>query len=664
MAGMMSVNGLVSGLQTDDIISKIMSYARRPQKQLESQKAQYQERLAAWQDLNTRILAVKTRVAAIADASDFSIATASSSNSDILTASASNTAATGTYYVTVVSRAVNHQVSSQGGVYTNLNDVVGTGDVNITLNNGTSLKVTLDSSNNTLAGLKDAINKAGSGVQATIVNSGTETAPDYRLLLTSTQGGETNKMVSVTTTLSGGVAPVFDLDNPVQAAAPAQIELGTGAGKITVYKDSNNISDLIPGVTLNLLGADAGTAIRIDVAKDTATIKEAIQDFVAQYNDLADAIDDQFDYDPDSGFTGALFGDSRLRGVQSEIISGLTNPVIGLTGSYNALGAIGITQDFGGHLVVNETDLDKALSSNPQQVMRVFSAGIDSGSAHVTYLSSTADTKPSGTAWEVAITQAAQRAQLTAGSAMDANLAQDETLTVNGTTITLTQNMTLQEVVDRINSYSNTTSVTALATGADGTGTGNYLTFRQTGFGSKRNVEVASNLSYTIAGTTGVGNVKACTVEGAWAGESGLGQGLLGLDVAGTINGVEATGNGQMLTLSGDEVSNSAKGLSLLITSPSPMTATLTYTKGAAATLRDLIDNLTSTNGSITTAEKSLTDAIDDVDESIADMEERLALQEARLYSQFNTMESQLAKLQDQGNYLAAQLSALNSNSK
>jgi flagellar hook-associated protein 2 len=660
MPGMMSITGLSSGLKTDEIIAKIMEYASRPKARLQQQKSEAQTRLAAWQDINTRLLALKVKSESIADLTDFQAMTVSSSDSSLLTATASTGASPGTYYVKVVSRAQCHQVSSQSGVYTSLNDVVGTGTVSITLANGTSFQVTIDSSNNTLTGLANAINKADKGVKATIVNAGTASAPDYRLILTSREAGPENQITSVDTSgLEGGTAPVFDLDNPLQVASSAVLELGEGSGKITVVKNTNTITDLIPGITLNVLSADSSKTIKIEVSADTTSIRKAIESFVEQYNDLVKVINGQFTYDVDTGDTPPLFGDFRLQSLQSDIISTLAGKVSGLSSSLNALATIGITQDTTGQLVVDSSTLDSALQNNLPGVARLFSAGIDSSSSFVTFLASTTDTRPSGSAgWVVEVTQPARRAQVTAGVAMTEPLSADETIYVNGRSIGLTAGMDIDSVIATINSYSSQTNVIAVKTGANGSGEGNYITFRHLQYGSAYKVSVVSNRSSSLVGTTGIGNVLATSDEPA--GESGSGQGLTGLDVSGTINGEAATGKGQILTLRSNS-GNAANGLSLLVTAKEPLSnVRVVFTKGVGAAIRDLLSAATSVTGTVSQAQKSLNDAIAQIDEDIADWNTRLSDQEARLYEQFNRLEVQLSKLQQQGNYISAQLAALN----
>jgi flagellar hook-associated protein 2 len=661
MAGTMSVGGLISGLKTDEIISKVMEIARRPQNKLQNDKAATQRKLAVWQSLNTRILALKTKCDSIASQSSFQAKSASSSDSSAIDVSASTSADPGTFYVKVNSRAQAHQVSSQ--TYASINDQIGTGTVaiNFTHNSSKSFEVTIDSANNTLAGLRDAINKANKGVRAAIVNSGTSSEPAYRLILTSTSTGSEAEFTVNTSGLSGGTTPT--ITQIVQQADDAEITLGEGAGAITVTKNSNVVTDLIPGVTLNILQADPSKTIRIDVARNNSSIKAAIQDFVTQYNGLMDAIGEQFKYDSETGESGVLMGDYTLQALQMELESIVSSSVSGVSTAYSALSSVGITLDTKGHLNIDDEKLTKALAEHSTDVAKLFAPNLSSNSSYVSFITSSPDTKPSGTTgWTVDITQAARQSQVTAGVSMSAPLDSDEVLHINGITVNLTSGMTLNQVIAEINKYSDLTGVSALATDASGSGTGTYLTLRTVRYGSATGLSAYSSRSNQSGNTTGIGNVVVTEDNGA--GESGTGVGIAGLDVAGTINGERCTGVGQLLRADPEDDNSDIKGLSLQVTSPSTLTTQVVFSKGIGSVLADTLQTMTSATGIVTKAEESLNTEIEDFDTQIAEMESRLLAQQERLYIQFNTMERQLSKLQNQSNWLTAALANLNKNSK
>lgn len=174
MPGTSSISGLISGLQMDTIISKMMDLAKRPQAKMQADKTDAQLRLATWQDLNTRILAVKTTADSIAVSGAFENCQANSSDLSILQATAGAGASSGTYYLTVKSRAQSHQISglssgSPATAFTSTTADVGTGDVNFTFASDPTenFTVSIDGANNTLMGLRDGQSARG-GVRAAI----------------------------------------------------------------------------------------------------------------------------------------------------------------------------------------------------------------------------------------------------------------------------------------------------------------------------------------------------------------------------------------------------------------------------------------------------------------------------------------------------------------
>lgn len=141
----------------------------------------------------------------------------------------------------------------------------------------------------------------------------------------------------------------------------------------------------------------------------------------------------------------------------------------------------------------------------------------------VTFLRA-ASTSPTGT-FAVNVTTAATRANTTAGTAQTGALAANETLTVNGVAIQLTAGQTQAQVVSSVNQFSGQTGVTAEIVGG-------ATLLRTTQFGSNAKVTVQSNVAAAVT-STGFGTTQVTAS---------------GVDVAGTIGGFSATGNGNILT--------------------------------------------------------------------------------------------------------------------
>lgn len=648
MPGTSYIGGLISGLDMDSILTNLVELSRAPIDRLQVRQTALETKLTAWQTANTRLLALKTQALALSSASAFGTYAVTSSDETAVTATASGSVA-GTYSFTVEQLAAAHQVASQG--YADYDATsLGTGTVTITAADGEPVVIAVQDF--TLAQLRDAINNAGAGVRANIISDGS--AAPYRLLLTSQTMGAQGAM-TVDANLSGGTAPVL---TQIQSARDAQIKLGEGLDAITVSSSTNTMTDAIPGLTIHLHEADPGRTITLTVAGDTDAVTAAVNTFVEQYNALIAFINEQSDYDAERDKTGTLFGEYALQQTQGDLRAILSQALAGFAGPYTLLSQIGLRSNAEDKLELDASKLAQALAADPEAVMRLFARYGESSDSRLSFVHATADTKPSGAAgYAVEITQAATRSRITAGAAQSAPLAADETLTINGIAIQLTAGMTQQQVLDAINARTGDTGVTALATGADGTGTGSYLTLRRVTWGSGA-ITALSTASNAGGDSSGLGAVQVS--ESDPAGESGTGTGELGLNVAGTIGGEAAEGSGQMLTATGGD----AKGLTVLVTGAAPGSyGTVVFSPGVAGALDARLAYLTESEYSpMETARTTAQNGIDDIKDEITRLEDLVSRQQERIRQQFQVMEEMLGRLQSQSVFLTQQFAQIDAN--
>jgi flagellar hook-associated protein 2 len=635
MAGTSSISGLVSGLDTSGIISKLMDLEKQPVINLQNRQADLNKKLVAWQEANTRAFALKDKADILAQESTFDAKSFSSGDESAIKGSASWTATAGTYYVKVNSLARSEQDKTQG--YADINaTLVGTGTISIKVGSGDAKTVTVGSGSDTLAGLRDAINQAKVGVSATIIDEGTGTNR-YHLILTSQTVGTGGALTIDTSGLSGGTAPVFSI---MQEANDAVVTLGEGAGAITVTRNTNTINDLITGVTLNLQRADTTKTITVDVKDNTAAIKQNIQGFVEQYNNFADFLDQQFSYDTTTGSSGVLFSDSTLQMIQSD----LNGKMFDLSGSMGqtirTLSQLGITTNKDGMMQVDDAQLTNLLESNRTGVKELFVAHGETTNPNVSYTISGPDTKPTGSSggYAVEITTVATQSATVAGATQTDVLTQDETLTINGKLVNLTTGMSPDDVVNEINKNSMQTRVTASRVNG-------ALTLTSIPYGSRYTISAASTVA---SGGSGIGDAGLAFTSG--------------VDVAGTINGEEATGNGQALT--GNTGNANTDGLTIKITATSAGSyGTVSVTKGLAAQVSDYFSSIMdSTGGAISTAQGAISTSIDDMKRQITHLQEGFQAKEDQLVAKFAAMESALSKLKGQGDYLTGQFAQASGN--
>jgi flagellar hook-associated protein 2 len=367
-----------TALDVPTLVSQLVS-AERAQYQtpITARQTTATVQLSAVSSLKGALGSFQNAVSGLKDASTFTPRTTSSSDEDVLTATTDGNASTGSYDIEVIALAKAQQLASSGFAGGST-AAVGTGTLTITYGT-TSFNVTVDSTNKTVAGIRDAINKAtgNTGVQATILND----QNGAHLVLTSAQTGAANTIKIAASGGDGGLAALaYDGVNPsqvtqLQAAQDAHIKI---ADTYDHYSSTNVVTDAIDDVTLNLK-ATSGTAVTLSVADDTDSLKQKVTTFVQAYNSLYSTFSKLRSYDPGTQSAGPLLGDSLLRNIEDQIGSDLSNPVSGVSGVYTTLASLGVTRQTDGTLGLDGAKLDKALTADHLSVAQVF--GGDNGVA-------------------------------------------------------------------------------------------------------------------------------------------------------------------------------------------------------------------------------------------------------------------------------------------
>lgn len=238
------------------------------------------------------------------------------------------------------------------------------------------LTVTLADGDTSLNGIAKAINAANGNVTAGVVKADNG---DYRLMLSSkTTGTDSSMTVSVTgdDTLNGIIG-----SGALTEQVKAENAIVEVSG-IEVVRQSNTITDALPGVTLTLKAKSTADET-LSVTRATDDNKKAITEWVTAYNSLQSTIASLTKYVPpatgataQSSSNGVLMGNSTIRGVQNDLRALLTNVQ---EGSYAIMAQLGITQDpvkgangeFG-NLKIDDKKLAEALADNPAGVQAYF----------------------------------------------------------------------------------------------------------------------------------------------------------------------------------------------------------------------------------------------------------------------------------------------------
>ncbi len=361
--------GIGSGLDINGLVSQLVASEAEPTNaRLNSQEIELGSELSAFGTLKSALSAFQSSAEKIEDVGVFQVSTATSSDDDVFTASAGETAVAGDYGIEVLQLAQAEKLKSID--FASSGEIIGTGTLDITLGIET-FQLTIDATNSSLEGIRDAINAAtdNPGVTASIitVDSGTQ------LILSSSEVGASNTIDVVAT--DDDALDGFDLTQlntanliSLQTASDAIIKVDTQ----TVTRDSNTFSDVISGVTFNLQAANPGTIETLSVRADTDTIKNDINSFVNNYNTLVGVMRGLSNFDQSTLVSGPLNGDSVVRGIQNSLRQALSTNVTG--GAFSNLSELGITIGDGGSLSIDDTVLDERLSNDLSDVKQFFSS--------------------------------------------------------------------------------------------------------------------------------------------------------------------------------------------------------------------------------------------------------------------------------------------------
>ncbi|HSV30820.1 MAG TPA: flagellar filament capping protein FliD [Atribacteraceae bacterium] len=371
--GIMTIDGLVSGLDTSDIIKKLMEIERAPITRMENDKTVNEAKIEILQDLNTRLLTLKSYADNLKTPSFFQSKSAVSSQSSVLGAEAGTTAQPGRHALTVERLALAHQVAAHNGIgqgyASKTAPAFGTGTITLQMGQ-TTRTITITAANNTLEGIRDAVNRTGLALSATVVS--TETG--FSLLVMSRETGVAGE-VAFTVDLTG-FTPGYELAfRNIQPAQNARVLLGT-VNPLVYEGNSNRITDLIPGVTIDLKTTSA-VPVMLDVTVDTSLVEENIRGFISNYNEVLDTIKQLTRYNPETRDQGVFLGNfvvSNLRHQLERVVSGI---VASAPPETNSLPMIGIRLSREGRLQLEDPEkLRTALTDNLNGVRSLFTGGI------------------------------------------------------------------------------------------------------------------------------------------------------------------------------------------------------------------------------------------------------------------------------------------------
>ena len=656
--GGISSPGIGSGLNVNAIVSALMTVESQPINLLNQQESSYQAKLSAYGSMTAALSSFQSSVATLTSQSTFQTLSATPSDTTVLTAAAANNASTGNYSINTTALAQAQTLVASGQASTT--SAIGTGaSTTLTFSFGTTSgntftqdptqgtkTVTIDSSNNSLQGIADAINAANIGVTASIVNDGSSTP--YKLELTSSTGA--NHSMEITVSGDATLQSLLSY-SPGGSQSMTQTVAGQDAALtvngLSIASPTNTVTSAISGVTLNLLKTGTST---LSITNNASSVATAVQSFVTAYNTLHGALSPLTAYDSTTQQGGPLLGDYTAMSVQTQLSGVLVSAVPGLSGNsgITTLGQLGISLNKDGTLSLDNTKLQSAISSNLSDIAGMFASVGKTTDSLVNYVSSTSNTQPGS--YSVDVSQLATQGKsvgsanlnggitITAGSNDTLSLTLDgisSSVTLPAGTYTSSQLTTLvQSAINGDTAFSSAGSSVAVSV-APTTG---YMTITSNRYGSASNVAVSN----TSAGLALMGSTSTSTA---------------GVDVAGTIDGIAATGSGQNLTgLTGTPTD----GLTIQIAGGSlGNRGTINYSQGYATGLSNAITGILSNSGQIASATNGINANITDIKNQITAMNAHLAMVQQNYMSQFTALDVLMGTMQSTSSYLTQQLANL-----
>ncbi len=351
-SALITSTGIGSGLDIGAIVSSLTTaFGAAQTSQLTNQQNTLDAQVSAYGTFTAALDTFKLALPALEDPSQLAGFAATVADKNIASATTSSDAVAGTY-----SLQVNNLATAATATSAPLPAAgpIGTGTLTIAVGSR-STAITIDTTNNTLAGIASAINSAPNnpGVSASVIN----TTAGSRLVLTGTQTGAANQITVTPSGGDGGLAALALTTVPAQDASYSINGFAATSG-------SNVVSNAITGVTLNLLQPSAAsTPTTLTISPDTSSAQSAIDNFVTAVNGVLSSIQTLTGYDPSTQTAGPLNGNATLEAFQNQLQNILGKFTSG-NGGVNSLTDLGITAGTDGTYSTDDTKLGNALSAS------------------------------------------------------------------------------------------------------------------------------------------------------------------------------------------------------------------------------------------------------------------------------------------------------------
>ena len=650
--------GAGSGINVPQLVDDLVSAERAGSDlRLDTRQQKLDAQLSGYGVLRSAISNLQDTLELLKNADTFNAKTVAFPTTDVLTpVEIKPNALSGDFQVEVLEIAQAHSLTSAS--FSSASEAVGEGTLTFnfgswdsgftafSLDPDSALQtITIDESNNTLTGLRDAINDADFGVQASIVADDGE----FRLLITAPSGASNE--LEITVEEPAGSPTNNDADGSQLTANQSGEDARLKVNGFEVTRSSNQVDDVVEGLEFTLNKASVGEVVSFSISSDTSTAESSIRSLVEAYNEFQTTVKDlvttSSDDDDEESNSGSLSTDPTAKSILNSVRALMGGTVTGVDSTFNALAFVGVKTELDGTLTIVEDDFEAALSDNYDRVTELFAPSASTtdslievtrykdGTAAGTFdVVITAQPSKGGFAADTIVNNGAAF-DYVSGGAFSTTFAPsspdyDFTIGVNGTSsepLSLTGSFdSLIEVKDQLQALINgDTNLKGQGIAVDVTIVGDTLQFESRQYGT------SSKVTFSNQGV-GIDNLGFGVGQGA---------GSIGTDVAGTINGVAGFGSGNVLL---PEFDSDLSGLSLRVT-PGATTASITHSRGFGTELNNLLDDFIESSGLISNRETNINSSLESVEEDRETLDTRMAKRYSLMQAQFIQMEAILSAL-------------------
>src|SRR4051794_6293930 len=346
----MSVDGLVSGLDTTSLINSLVQAEGAPQAELKTRLTTTEAAAKAYRSINTYFDAVRTAAENLAKPETWALAKASSSSGSVV-ATLGSTPQPGSLTVNVTAVAATHSMVSTGR-WAALDKPAGFTSLDIKIG-GTTKTITVGGAGT----LADAVSAVNNATDVKVAASTVQVAPgQYALQLTAEESG---------------LAAAFDVSasagrgfKTTSQGADATLTLGTTTDALQVSSPTNTFTGLMPGLTLTVSKPENG--ITIGVTADPDGVVAKVKSFVDAVNNALQGI--KTFTSSTGGPTAVLKGDSGLMSLASRVLTAVSDAV----GTIGSPGAAGLPLDKFGKVDFKPEKFIEKLKADPTLVQKLF----------------------------------------------------------------------------------------------------------------------------------------------------------------------------------------------------------------------------------------------------------------------------------------------------